>query len=215
MADAAPRLPRTGGLILCGGRSRRMGQDKGALPFGPATLLDLALRHMAEVADVIAVSLSAGADTPRPAPPPRVPVRWVRDAEAYRGPLFGLLHGFRALAGAAERIAVMPVDMPFLDGRWLRRLLEGLADHPACALRWQGYTNALTAAYRADALARLERLVAEGRQRPIALLEGVDALILEVEALWKPEDGPCPMLDTDTPEDYRAALAAAGLPPPP
>jgi molybdopterin-guanine dinucleotide biosynthesis protein A len=191
-----------------------MGTDKGALPFGPATLLDLALRHMGEVAGVIAVSLGAGADTPRlTLAPPSTPVRWVHDTEAYRGPLFGLLHGFRALADAAERIAVMPVDMPFLDGRWLRRLLDGLADHSACVLRWQGFTNALTAAYRADALTRLERLVAEGQQRPIALLDGVDVLILDVEALWKPGDGPCPMLDTDTPEDYRAALAAAGLAP--
>ncbi len=203
---------RTGGLILCGGRSSRMGADKASLRFGDATLLDLALRHMAQVADEIAISFAADGEPPTPLHPlPPMPVEWVRDNEAYRGPLFGLLHGFRELAGHTERLVVMPVDMPFLNSAWLRRLLDGMEGHQACAFRWQGYTNALTAAYRADLLPRLESLVAQGKQRPFALLDGLDAPILEVEALWPPSDGPSPMLDTDTPEDYRAALKAAGF----
>jgi len=204
--------PRTGGLILCGGRSSRMGKDKARLRFGAGNLLDLAVQHMAEVADEIAVSIAADSDPPpSPLPPVTLPLRWVRDDNAYRGPLFGLLHGFRALAGAVERIVAMPVDMPFLTGPWLQRLLDGMAGHQACAFRWEGYTNALTAAYLADLLPRLEQLVAEGKQRPLALLDGLDAPILEVETLWRPEAGPNPMLDTDTPEDYQRALAAAGL----
>lgn len=211
-ASAISPTSRTGGLILCGGRSSRMGTDKAALRFGPAILLDLALRHMAEVADHIVVSTSADRPQPQPTQPlPRVPVQWVQDMEAFRGPLFGLLHGFRALAGTVDRAIVMPVDMPFLSGTWLMRLRDGLAEHAACAYRWEGYTNALTAAYRMDVLSRLESLVAEGKQRPLALLDGVDALTMEVETLWRPADGPNPMLDTDTPEDYRLALAAAGL----
>jgi molybdopterin-guanine dinucleotide biosynthesis protein A len=163
------------------------------------------------VADEIAVSIAAEGAPPAPADPlPTVPVRWVRDDAPYRGPLFGLLHGFRALS-SVERLVAMPVDMPFLSGPWLRRLLDGLEGQRGCAFRWQGYTNALTAAYRADLLPRLEQLVAEGKQRPIALLDGLDAPILEVETLWRPEDGPSPMLDTDTPEDYRTALLAAGF----
>jgi molybdopterin-guanine dinucleotide biosynthesis protein A len=210
--SARPATARTGGLILCGGRSSRMGMDKARLRFGPVTLLDVAVRHMAEVSDEIVISLAADGDPPAVSGPlPAAPLRWVRDDAAYRGPLFGLLHGFRALAPAVELIVVMPVDMPFLDGPWLRRLLEGMTGHAACVFRWEGFTNALTAAYRADLLPRLEQLVAEGKQRPIALLEGLDAPLLEVETLWRPEDGPSPMLDTDTPEDYRRALAAAGL----
>ncbi|HEX7927273.1 MAG TPA: molybdenum cofactor guanylyltransferase [bacterium] len=210
MAASSPS-GRTGGLILCGGKSSRMGKDKARLPFGDVTLLDLALRHIAEVADEIVVSVPADGDPPQPTVLPPIPPNWVRDDAAYRGPLFGLLHGFRALAPVAARIVVMPVDMPFLSGVWLRRLLDGLTDHPACAFRWEGYTNALTAAYRANLLPRLEQLVAEGKQRPLALLEGLDVPILEVEQLWRASDGPSPMMDTDTPDDYERALVAAGL----
>jgi molybdopterin-guanine dinucleotide biosynthesis protein A len=189
-----------------------MGTDKAQLRFGDATLLDLALRHMAQVASEIVVSYAADGEAPAPLHPlPPVPVAWVRDNAAYRGPLFGLLHGFRELAGRVDRLVVMPVDMPFLDGAWLQRLIDGMAGHQACAFRWQGYTNALTAAYLTDLLPRLERLVAEGKQRPLALLDGLDAPILEVETLWRQEDGPSPMLDTDTPEDYREALRLAGF----
>jgi molybdopterin-guanine dinucleotide biosynthesis protein A len=203
-ADDAARA-RTAGLILCGGRSSRMGADKAALRIGPRTLLDMTLERMHAVAAQVAVSVAAEARVPQ-----RPGVLWVRDEAAYRGPLFGLLHGFRAVAGSAERVVAMPVDMPFLTVPWLKRLLEGLEGHAACAFRWQGYTNALTAAYRLDVLPLLESLVAEGKQRPMALLDGVPARILEVESLWRAEDGPPPLLDTDTPEDYREALLLAG-----
>ena len=44
---------RHAGLILCGGRSRRMGTDKGALPFGDETILDRVVRVVSSVVDEI------------------------------------------------------------------------------------------------------------------------------------------------------------------
>ena len=46
---------KTGGLVLCGGRSRRMGLDKASLPFGPETMLNRVVRKLSEVVSPIVV----------------------------------------------------------------------------------------------------------------------------------------------------------------
>ena len=46
---------RRGGVILCGGKSRRMGRDKASLPFGDETMLARVTRLLAEVVGPMAV----------------------------------------------------------------------------------------------------------------------------------------------------------------
>ncbi len=197
----------TAGLILCGGKSSRMGFDKAMLRFGPRPLLELVLERMRQVADPVVVSLAAGAREPL------LPegVLTIRDDRAEQGPLRGLLQGFRMLAGRAERVVVMPVDMPFFTPPWMERLVAGLEDHRACQYKWEGYTNALTAAYRLELLPKLEALVAGGRMRPVFIAEGEPTRVLAIEDYWKEGDGPPPLLDIDDPEAYRRALLLASI----
>ena len=42
---------KTGGVVLCGGRSRRMGFAKASLPFGPELMIQRVLRLLGEVVD--------------------------------------------------------------------------------------------------------------------------------------------------------------------
>lgn len=199
--------PRTAGLILCGGRSRRMGHDKAALRVGPRSLLARTVERMAEVAAPVAVSLAEGQALPRlPAG-----VWAVRDPRPDEGPLAGLHEGFRRLQGAAERVVVMPVDMPFWTPPWPARLVNALDSADAAAYRYEGYTNALTAAYRLSLLPRLEALVAGGARRPIRLLEAGRLEVFVAEDYWRPGQGPPPLMDVDTPAEYREALLWEGI----
>lgn len=200
-------MSETAGLILCGGKSSRMGFDKAALRFGPRPLLDLVLERMRQVAGPVVVSLAAGAA------PPRLPegVRTIRDDAPEQGPLRGLLQGFRALAGHAEQVIVMPVDMPFFTPPWMERLISGLNGHRACMYKWEGFANALTAAYRLDLLPKLEALAAGGRMRPMFISEGEPTRVLTVESLWREGEGPPPLLDMDSPDAYRRALLMASI----
>lgn len=200
-------------MILAGGQSRRMGgKDKAGLRFGPESLLSLAVRNLRQVARPVVISLA-----PQQALDPAVnaaDVRLVRDKRAYGGPLPGLLLGFRALAGQSpvpDAVLVMPVDLPFYTAAWMRRALEGLPGHAACLYRYEGFTNALVGAYDLRLVEKLERLAGQPKARPLGLAEGEPTRVLELETLWRPEDGPPPLMDTDTPEDYRMALALAGM----
>lgn len=191
-----------------------MGRDKAGLPFGPDTLLGLAMRQMARVAEPVVVSAAPG-QTLVPAPGPEIQI--VRDETAYGGPLPGLLHGFRALAAlhtggrGVDAVLVMPVDLPFYGEPWMRRALDGLEGHAACLYRYERFTNALVGAYDLELLDKLERLVQAPKARPLDLSSGEPTRVLELEALWRPQDGPSPLMDTDTPEDYAAALKLAGF----
>jgi molybdenum cofactor guanylyltransferase len=202
---SAPR-PGAGGLILCGGRSSRMGYDKARLRFPGGTLLERMLGRMREVTEPVVLSLAPGQATPRLA----ADVLTVKDGVANQGPLWGLAEGFRRLAPHCERVVVMPVDLPFLTPDWIERLLDELDDHRAALYEHEGYANALTAAYSLALLPKLEALLAAGRRRPIFIIEEEDARIIPVA----PQDAPPgahPLTDVDTPEAYRDALLREGI----
>src|SRR6185312_15898389 len=87
-----------GGIILCGGQSRRMGRPKAWLPFGGEVMLPRVVRLLGEVVAPVAVVAAPGQDLP----PLPAGVDVVRDEEEGRGPLQGLAAGLAALAGRAD-----------------------------------------------------------------------------------------------------------------
>src|SRR5829696_4122062 len=75
-------IPGVGGIVLCGGRSSRMGRPKAYLPFGNETLLQRTVRVLGEVVDPIVVVAAPDQDVP--GLPPSVLV--ARDDREYLGP---------------------------------------------------------------------------------------------------------------------------------
>lgn len=102
------------GVVLAGGLSSRMGQDKALLPWRGRPLLDHQLDVLRE-AGVDEVRVSGQ----RPA------YRGVADATPQAGPLGGLDGIARAEAGEVD-LLVIPVDMPLLQVGLLRRLRSEL-----------------------------------------------------------------------------------------
>ena len=110
------------GLILCGGASSRMGQDKAHLLVGGRRLLEAAVERVRPLVDDLL--LACGAE-------PRyqelgLPV--VLDREAGGGPLLGLEAGLeQAQAGWLLAVAC---DLPALDHGTLQGLLEAAKGSP-------------------------------------------------------------------------------------
>ncbi|HUR55514.1 MAG TPA: NTP transferase domain-containing protein, partial [Gemmataceae bacterium] len=55
---------QTAGIVLCGGRSSRMGRAKAWLPFGGETMLQRVVRVVGEVVSPVVVVAAAGQDVP-------------------------------------------------------------------------------------------------------------------------------------------------------
>src|SRR6266478_2297357 len=99
-----------GGIILCGGRSTRMGSPKALLPFGPETMLQRIVRILATVVSPIVVVAAVGQSLPElPAD-----VTVTRDEREDRGPLEGLRAGLKALPSAIDAAYVTSCDVPLL-----------------------------------------------------------------------------------------------------
>ncbi len=112
----------TGGIILCGGESSRMGRPKAWLPVGDELLLQRVVRVVGEaVGPVVVVAADGQAVPPLPGN-----VEVVRDAVPNRGPLEGLLAGLNALDGRVDAVYLSACDMPFLKLGFVRRVVECL-----------------------------------------------------------------------------------------
>src|SRR5207248_2368005 len=114
---------RVAGIVLCGGRSSRMGRPKAWLPFGRELMLSRVVRILREVVDPVVVVAAPGQDVP----PLASDVGIVRDEEEGRGPLGGLAAGLAALEGNADAAYLSSCDVPFLKPAFVRRVIDLLA----------------------------------------------------------------------------------------
>jgi len=94
----------TGGIVLCGGLSSRMGSPKALLPFGPETMLQRVVRVLGTVVSPIVVVAAEGQGLPD------LPAGTIftRDEREARGPLEGIRAGLKALpphVDAASRVS--------------------------------------------------------------------------------------------------------------
>ena len=109
MSEASTEVSGCVGIVLAGGRSRRMGQDKAMLPFGTSTLLQHQLTTLAVLCDRAVVS----GDYPD--------YDCVGDLFPDRGPLGGM----HAVAKRFKHKALLflPVDMPAMSAEALSKLM--------------------------------------------------------------------------------------------
>jgi molybdopterin-guanine dinucleotide biosynthesis protein A len=192
---------RVGGVILCGGESKRMGRPKAWLPFGGELMLPRVVRLLGEAAAPLVVVAAPGQDVPTlPAD-----VTVVRDDEKGRGPLQGLAAGLRALEGRADAAYASSCDVPFLRPAFVRRLIDLLGDHHICVPRVGDYHHPLAAVYRVGVVEAVERLLGENRLRPVFLFDAVPTRVVEAAELADVDPTFQTLRNLNTPEEYDAA----------
>lgn len=206
-------MMRRGAIILCGGRSSRMGSDKAALPFGPELMLQRVVRLIGEAVDVQNVAIVAASDQSLPPLPPGVVI--ARDSRAHRGPLEGLATGMAALAGRVDAVYASGCDVPLLAPAFVTRMFELLEDFDVAVPRDGQFHHPLAAVYRTSVLPVIEELVAVDQLRPRQLLEKVRTSEIAVADLRAVDPYLTTLKNLNHPEDYDAALALAGFLTPP
>ncbi len=191
-----------GGIVLCGGHSRRMGRPKAWLPFAGEIMLLRVVRLLAEVVRPIVVVAAPDQEVP---PLPR-DVEVVRDEVKDRGPLQGLAAGLAALRGRAEAAYLSSCDVPLLRPAFVRRLIDLLEQHTICVPHVDGHHHPLAAVYRLEAAQAVARLLAEDRLRPFFLFEAVPTRVVEAAELTDVDPTFQTLRNLNTPEDYEAAI---------
>jgi molybdenum cofactor guanylyltransferase len=192
-----------GGIVLCGGQSKRMGRPKAWLPFAGEIMLARVVRLLGEaVAPIVVVAAPE-----QQVPPLPTAIRMVRDEEKGRGPLQGLAAGLAALEGYAEAAYLSSCDVPFLRPAFVQRLIDLLGQHAICVPQVGDYHHPLAAVYRLEVKAVVDQLLAENRLRPFFLFEAVSTRIVQPAELADVDPTFQTLRNLNTSEEYQAALA--------
>lgn len=186
-------------LILAGGRSTRMGQDKARLPFRGGTLLDhvRAVCHDAGAARVLVSGPYPEAD----AIPDRVPGL---------GPLGGLASVLPELGSLP--LILLPVDLPRLRAKDLLMLHRAAVASTARAVRFAG-GHVLPLWLRPDATAAATvRAMADHQSRGARSLRALFTALAGIEIACDAATHRA-LEDCDTPEAWRRLGQEQGLGP--
>lgn len=160
------------GVVLAGGRSRRLGRNKAFLPFGGRPLLHIVCERVARVCPQVVVAASArGMRGEAPAG-----VEVARDEKPGQGPLAGMQTGLRA--AAFDYALVVACDMPFLSPSLLQYMADLPRDYQALVPEWQGRRHPLHAIYSRTCLPLIDALLQEGRRSVEELLVRVSVRLL-------------------------------------
>ena len=179
------------GVILAGGRSRRMGQDKATLEVAGATLFDRTLTMLRGLFPCI---LIAG-DRPDLV---RSEVPCVPDI--YPGSALGGIHG-ALTAATTPWIFVAPCDLAFPDAELARFILQHRDSYDVVVPRTPGGFEPVFALYHKRCLPAMEEMLARGACRIYDFYEQMQVRYLDAEEL--PPDWERSLLNLNTPEDLR------------
>jgi molybdenum cofactor guanylyltransferase len=106
-------------VLLAGGKSRRMGEDKATVRFRNAPLWQIQLELLRKL-EPQEMFISAQTDPPwRPAE-----VKFVPDAQPSRGPLSGIAASLPQIT--TGHLLVLAIDMPFMTEGYLREFCQRL-----------------------------------------------------------------------------------------
>jgi molybdenum cofactor guanylyltransferase len=193
---------RVGGLVVCGGKSSRMGRAKAWLELGPETFLQRVVRVLGEVVSPIVVVAAQGQELP-PLPDG---ITVVRDEFDGKGPLAGLATGMAALQGRCEAVYASSTDVPLLRAEFVRALISKLGEADFVLPREGKFHHPLAACYRVALEPIVRRLVVQGRLRPVFLLDEARGIEVDVEDLRVADPDLDSLRNCNTPDEYEQLL---------
>ncbi len=196
-----------GGVVLCGGKSTRMGTPKATLPFGSETMLQRVVRLLSEVVSPIVVV----AAREQSLPPLSDSIRITRDEREAKGPLEGIRAGLSALPPLIDAAYITSCDVPLLVPAFVERMIDLIGDHDIAVMEIDGFAHPLSAIYRRDTLPHVESLLAADRLRPVFLFDAVRTRRVKPEEMTIVDPELRTLRNLNTPEEYRAALVDAGI----
>jgi molybdenum cofactor guanylyltransferase len=185
------------GLVIAGGKSSRMGVEKGLVQFGGKPLILYSLELLQQVCSSVIISANSNAFDFL-----KLPV--VKDTTSGRGPMAGIYSGLTT--ASTEYIFVLSCDMPLLNISLLQYLITSSKSAKAAVAWHKGFVEPLCGIYHRELLGELESHIAEEKFKLISFLEKVNARFIHVnESL--PFYCPGLFLNVNTPEDLERGEA--------
>jgi molybdopterin-guanine dinucleotide biosynthesis protein A len=186
---------QTTGVVLAGGRARRLGGEKATAVLAGVPLVSYPLQALRMVVDHVVVVAK-----PQTRLPP-LDVEVLHEPAEPHHPLVGIVCALHAAAG--RPVLVAAGDLPFLDVASLRRLLAGPAGPAVIAAGPRSGPQPLLGVYRPPALAALQAAAEVGTASVRDVVFGLGATLVTVDE--------SALFNVNSPEDLaEAELRLAG-----
>jgi molybdopterin-guanine dinucleotide biosynthesis protein A len=172
-------------IILCGGRSRRMGKDKGSLILDGKPLVLHVLDAIRDVADEIILVLRDQEQIEKYKLILKdEPIKIVTDKIKDQGPLVGILTGLSQIN--SEYAQILPCDSPFISKEFVLKMFE-LAENEefdAIVPIWDdGHIEPLHSIYKKNVLSSIMDLIKNEKRNVRSLIDELNVKYVDVGEL--------------------------------
>jgi molybdopterin-guanine dinucleotide biosynthesis protein A len=187
-------------VIQAGGQSKRMGSDKGLLPFGKGTLIEYILGQIEGVgAEQIIISNN-------PEDYSRFGLPVFTDALPGKGALGGI---YSAIYHAKHsHILLLACDMPFVNLKLVEYLLGLALEHDVVVpvLNEGEFAEPFRAVYSKACLQAIQTALDLNRRRVISFFDDVDVHFVREDVIHRFDPDERSFFNVNTPEDLEKAL---------
>ncbi len=192
-------LIRTG-IILAGGQSSRMGQNKALMKIDGVPVIERIAIELEKITDELLIVTNTFHTYQY------LNIPMVGDEQKGKGPLAGIQAGLKATR--SEKNLIVACDMPFISSSLGDFLLEELEDYQAAIPKLEGHVHPLFGAYRKDALHAVSQSLAKNELRMMSLLQNLHVRYISEDILSRKG---IPVKDTavfnmNDPIEYEKAL---------
>ena len=194
------------GIILAGGKSSRMGQNKSLMQIDGVTLIERTVALMKDLFPLLLLSTNSHSEYEF------LNLEMVQDIVANVGPLAGIYSSLQA--SKTELNFIISCDMPLLTKDMVDYIITYLPDAPIKVAKADGFVQQLCGLYSRAVIPKIEEIIAKRRQEEsrsdiqqkrgcpvLELVRSLDSVIIDVEAEY-PEYKKNTFFNLNKPEDY-------------
>lgn len=158
------------GVLLAGGNSRRMGQDKASMLLSGKPLMDYSL----EILKVCCHAQIIVSNNPLHS---RENTSLIQDIIEDAGPLGGIYSALKSIN--SEYALVLPCDMPYISISIIMKLIQSAQNHSITIASCSGKTHPTIGVYSRNILKDLEKYLLAGKRKMMDFIEGQDFTTIE------------------------------------
>ncbi len=163
------------GIILAGGKSSRMGENKALVLFQNRRMIDIAREKLINYTDILLVSSNK--------PIPEFEGQLVPDVVSEIGPIGGLYSCLQE--SATELNMVIPCDVPLLPASFYEQLLPHTTNYDVVIPRLpDGKLEPLIGFYKKSNLIVIEQMIATHDYKLIHLFDKVQTYYLDIQETY-------------------------------
>ncbi|MFH0811854.1 MAG: molybdenum cofactor guanylyltransferase [Pseudomonadota bacterium] len=188
------------GVILCGGESRRMGQNKAFISIQGERIIDRTVSLFKDLFDDVLLVTNA------PLEYLDLNVRIVTDLIPKKGSLGGIYTGL--FFSSSPKAFFVGCDMPFLDKKVIRYFLNKADEADIVVYRSNQYWEPLHAIYSRKFIKPIERLMQQGELTILKAYKWMKVREIKKEEVEPIDPGLHSLVNINTPDDLKRMMNA-------